>query len=281
MWRWEKNPHSLPKSLYGGVGKWLFISLMCGSCVLVCLFILLAWFIPYVGFSAIHSYLPVVLGVGSAILILCVAWLCFALVYYVYTGKSFLGLSKVHGLTVKLMFPLMDLLGRAVGVSREKIRLSFVKVNNEMVLGKLTKKQSKVAAKNVLLLLPHCIQNASCPHRLTLNSDLCKRCGNCALGAILDLRDAWGFSVVIATGGTIARKIVVETKPKLILAVACERDLTSGIQDTYPLPVFGIINTRPFGPCFNTAVDVQLLVEALELFVEPSTMQSEDDATNG
>ncbi len=269
MWLWKKNPLSLPKSQYGGVGKWLFISLMCGSCVLLCLFILLAWFIPYVGFSAIHASLPVILGVGSATLILCVVWLCFALIYHVYTGKNFFGLRKVHGLTVKLMFPLMDLLGRAVGVSREKIRLSFVKVNNEIVLGKCARKGQKISADKVLLLLPHCIQNASCPHRLTLNPDLCKRCGICTMGTILDLRDRWGFSVVIATGGTIARKIVVERKPKLILAVACERDLTSGIQDTYPLPVYGIINTRPFGPCFNTGVDVQLFEQALELFVEP------------
>ncbi len=263
---WQKNPHSLPKHLYGGVGKWLFITLMYGSCVLLCLFILLAWLIPYVGFSAIHVSLPYVLGIVSAVLILCVAWMCVTLVYYVYTGKNIWGLKKVHGLTVRLMFPLMLLLGRVLRVPRENIRLSFVKVNNEMVLGELGNGDKKIAPEKILVLLPHCIQNAECPYRASQNINLCRRCGKCTLGEILDLRDAFGCAVVIATGGTIARKIVVETRPKLILAVACERDLTSGIQDTYPLPVFGIINERPFGPCFNTNVKLPLLKEALQKF---------------
>jgi hypothetical protein len=46
--------------------------------------------------------------------------------------------------------------------------------------------------------------------------------------------------------------------------VACERDLTSGIQDAYTLPVIGILNERPFGPCFNTSVDISKVAEALE-----------------
>ncbi len=263
---WKKNPHSLPKELYGGVGKWLFITLMYGSCFLLCLFILLAWLIPYVGFSAIHVSLPYVLGILSAVLIFCIAWMCMALVYYVYTGKNVWGLKKVHSLTVRLMFPLMLLLGRVLNVPREKIRLSFVKVNNEMVLSELGNGAHSIDPKKILVLLPHCIQNSDCPYRVSQNIDLCRRCGKCTLGEILDLRDAYGLTVVIATGGTIARKIVVETRPKLILAVACERDLTSGIQDTYPLPVFGIINERPFGPCFNTRVQMPLLKQALNKF---------------
>jgi hypothetical protein len=49
---------------------------------------------------------------------------------------------------------------------------------------------------------------------------------------------------------------VVQSRPRIILAVACERDLASGIQDTYPLPVFGILNQRPNGPCLDTNVDL-------------------------
>ncbi|HEY6011827.1 MAG TPA: DUF116 domain-containing protein, partial [Nitrospirota bacterium] len=33
--------------------------------------------------------------------------------------------------------------------------------------------------------------------------------------------------------------------------------------DAYPLPVIGILNERPFGPCFNTSVDVSRVAEAL------------------
>ena len=74
----------------------------------------------------------------------------------------------------------------------------------------------------------------------------------------------------MATGGTLARKVIVEKRPKLVIAVACERDLTSGIKDCYPLPVIGILNDRPHGPCFNTLVEMAKIEQAL-LSVLPAT----------
>jgi len=46
--------------------------------------------------------------------------------------------------------------------------------------------------------------------------------------------------------------------------VACEGDLTSGIRDCYPLPVLGVLNDRPFGPCYNTSVDLERIEEAIK-----------------
>jgi Uncharacterized conserved protein len=70
----------------------------------------------------------------------------------------------------------------------------------------------------------------------------------------------------VATGGTIARRIVVQHRPSLIIAVACERDLASGIQDTHPLPVYGILNSRPFGPCLDTDVALDRVEWAIKEF---------------
>jgi hypothetical protein len=75
--------------------------------------------------------------------------------------------------------------------------------------------------------------------------------------------------IAVATGGTLARRIVVERRPKLIIAVACERDLSSGIQDSYPLPVYGILNRRPQGPCYDTLVNLERVEEALQTFLAP------------
>ena len=73
--------------------------------------------------------------------------------------------------------------------------------------------------------------------------------------------------ISVATGGTVARKIVVDKKSELIIGVACERDLTSGIQDSYPIPVFGILNHRPFGPCYDTDVDLELVEKGMITFL--------------
>ena len=89
----------------------------------------------------------------------------------------------------------------------------------------------------------------------------------------MEISRKYNIDISVATGGTLARKVIVEKRPKLVLAVACERDLTSGIKDCYPLPVIGILNDRPFGPCFNTTVDVRKIDDALSqilLIPEPA-----------
>ncbi len=260
----KKNPFSLPRSGYGGVGKRLFLSLMCGTCFFLCLAIIILWLIPFIGLSAIHVSLPYILGSMSAALVLFICWMCLSFLYHIYTAKPVFGSKILRALIVKLIFPLMELVGRAMGISRERIRLSFVKVNNEMVLDS----RRKMSPEKILVLLPHCIQNASCAHRLTYSVDNCHRCGICDLKDVLNLRDTEKFQLYVATGGTIARRIVVNVKPHLIIAVACERDLTSGIQDTYPLPVFAIVNERPHGPCFNTNFHIDALKSALKIFTQ-------------
>jgi hypothetical protein len=102
--------------------------------------------------------------------------------------------------------------------------------------------------------MPHCLQDKDCEVKVTHRAQNCKRCGKCSIKDLLGLAEKYGVHMAVATGGTIARRIVIETRPDLIIAVACERDLTSGIQDTTPLPVYGIFNQRPFGPCLNTRV---------------------------
>ena len=54
----------------------------------------------------------------------------------------------------------------------------------------------------------------------------------------------------------------------MIVAVACDRDLTSGIQDIYPLPVYGILNKRQNGPCYDTDVDLEKVEEGVINFLE-------------
>ena len=56
-------------------------------------------------------------------------------------------------------------------------------------------------------------------------------------------------------------------KPKVIIGVACERDLSSGIQDSYPIPVFGVFNRRPFGPCYDTDVSLELVEKGIKTFL--------------
>lgn len=259
MFRFRKNTHSLPRSDYEGTGKRLFIGLVAGTAALLCVLLLLSWLVPTLGFAGIHPLLPLLAGLLVSGAILFVLWLALGLGLYAYTGQPWLYADRLWSVTTRLLLPVMEVVGRGVGLSVEKVRRSFIKVNNEMVLarGRVFKPQ------DVLVLLPHCVQSSRCRHRLSHNVDACTRCGACPITALLNLRDTWGVKLAIAVGGTIARRIVVQARPKVIVAVACERDLASGIQDTCPLPVFGVINERPCGPCLDTQVSIERVEWAL------------------
>jgi hypothetical protein len=243
--------------------KRLFIGLTCGITALLCLALILGWGIPYIGFENIHPSVPLITGCILVLALAVVGWTAFILVFQIVTKKKLWGADKARGLSIKLFLPLMELFGRLVGIKPVETRRSFIQVNNELV----DSANQKYAPDNVLILLPHCIQWSRCTLRVSNRLERCQRCGRCNIGLLLDLTDKYGVSVAVATGGTIARRIVVEKKPELIIAVACERDLASGIQDTYPLPVYGILNERPHGPCVDTQVSLALLEKALLRFV--------------
>ncbi|MCK5787016.1 MAG: DUF116 domain-containing protein [Candidatus Sabulitectum sp.] len=120
----------------------------------------------------------------------------------------------------------------------------------------LLKFGGKVPAGRILLLLPHCLQRHECQRRITFDPYNCVRCGQCPVGALLDLADRTGVKIAIATGGTLARRHIIELKPLAVVAVACPRDLGQGMLDAHPVPVAGVENQRPAGDCLDTTVDI-------------------------
>ena len=259
------------------VTSMIFIGLMLASCCVACLALAFFLILPWSDYGQTLTWLPLLCMLVGGAGILALIWMCGTLVWHVYTGRYLPGVSSVRHVTIRLFFPLMELLAKVVRMERKRVRHSFIKVNNELVLAD----RPRVRPERLLLLLPHCIQRSACPHRLNHNVDLCRRCGQCPVGGLLQLRDRYGFHLALATGGTIARRIVVQTRPRMIIAVACERDLTSGIQDSYPLPVFGILNQRPCGPCLDTLVSLAAVEGAVRLFLGlEDSAETGDNAKN-
>jgi len=178
--------------------------------------------------------------------------------------KDFLFPHGEKQITLKVLFPINIFLGKLFGLSKDQVRESFVQVNNSLF--KATEKRIK--KDRLLILLPHCLQNFDCPHKIIADYNNCRRCGGCLIGDIIELKEKHNIDISIATGGTLARKVLVDKKPSVIVAVACERDLCSGIQDAYPIPVYGILNERPYGPCMNTRVDLERLDQAVQYLLD-------------
>lgn len=247
--------------------KRLFILLLGVACTLVLLVAFLLWWVPSVGLESIHPSLPVVFGAVLGSLAFLIIGGLSLLILTLLTGRDLFMVQSLRRLVVKYLFPGIISMGRLVGVDRDLLQQSFIALNNQLV----HTKRLRVPAEKTLILLPHCIQLFDCAIKITGDVDQCIRCGKCDIKGLLELAQKYGIDMAVATGGTLARKIIVEKRPKLIIAVACERDLTSGIRDSYPLPVVGVLNKRPHGPCFNTEILLPEVERALEEYVIPKS----------
>lgn len=197
--------------------------------------------------------------------------------YIISIGVSLLLLSRVEKgkkispnsykfikIIMTSIYPLLIGVAKLFKKDKDSIRRVHADINNLLVKAN-TKKTDK---DKILILLPHCLQNDKCTIKITNDIDNCKSCGKCDMGEILKLKEKYGINIVVATGGTLAREWIRKTRPQCIIAVACERDLSSGINDIKHIPVMGVLNDRPNGPCFNTRIDVEKIDEAIKLFLE-------------
>lgn len=168
-------------------------------------------------------------------------------------NKSFpRGLLITSNKLVISFYPVLVLLGRLLGKEKNEIRRSYTHLNNQVLLNS----KRKFKSNDILILTPHCLQNTACDIRITHDIRQCKKCGSCSVGQLLHFQEKYGVETHVVTGGTLARLKIKEKKPKMIIAIACERDLMSGLMDVKHIPVYAIINDRPEGPCQNTSVDI-------------------------
>lgn len=157
----------------------------------------------------------------------------------------------MRNILLNLILPIEAFISRILHLKNDKVERFFVDLNNKIVL-----RQLKKAPERILLLMPHCLQFSDCEHRVTGKEIRCKMCGKCEIKDLVEISKKYDVKLSVATGGTMARNIVKNFSPDVIIATACERDLISGLRDTVAIPAIGILNERPNGPCVDTRVDM-------------------------
>ncbi len=240
--------------------KRLFIGLLVVTLLIIAVSAIGLWSFNLFGFNVLGQV--VIFGLGvifSGVGLILVTGLIGILVT-IQRGKPVPVLVIPTKLVISYFLPVIVQLGGFLGLDQERIMASFVEVGNQLV----DPEEIDVQPEEVMILTPHCLQWSQCPHRVTGDTDNCQRCGKCQIDDLIALTEKYGVHLEVATGGTLARRKVKEIKPKVIVAIACERDLSSGIQDVYPLPVVGVVNMRPNGPCFDTQVDMEKVEKAIK-----------------
>jgi hypothetical protein len=126
-----------------------------------------------------------------------------------------------------------------------------------------------VAPPHVLLLLPRCLHKESCQQNVVRSLKECQRCGQCSLAALAQLGDDLGVVACVAGGGRQALASARQRDIRIVVAVACRKELLHGIMAAFPKPVLAIVNTTPEGPCRNTLADPLKVAEAIRSVLAP------------
>jgi hypothetical protein len=107
----------------------------------------------------------------------------------------------------------------------------------------------KVGKGELLLLIPRCLSKA-------------------ALDGVLSIAGKYEVPVFVATRGQLARRVIRERRPRAVVAVACERDMVTGLHDVAgKVPVLGLTMTLPSGPCKDAGLDLGKLEEWVRSYV--------------
>lgn len=203
------------------------------------------WYMMTPRLAQFHPLLPAAFGL---ILIffwsIAVLWF-FLMVLSIWTEKDFLLRLGGKEFSLTFLVPVALKFGIKLGISRDRMSHSFVKVSNTLI----RTRARRVTPEKLLILLPRCLQK-SIREQITSFSRYMR------------------IPVYTVPGGEKARELIHRIKPSAIIGVACERDLLSGIQDVIRyIPVIGIPNVRPEGPCKNTIIDLGEFEKAIQTFL--------------
>ncbi len=243
--------------------KKLFIAVGAGGVLLLAVVAAVAWYLVAPRLSGFHEDLPWIVGAAALLGFVAIAVGLGIIALSTVTGRRVLFSQRITSTVIGILFPAVLMLSRIIGIEKDRVKRSFIAVNNALVCAG----RDRLGKGKLLLLLPHCLQSTDCKHKITGGLiENCQGCGKCVISSLLTLAREEDLALTVATGGTLARRVIVEVRPAAIIAVACETDLTSGIRDSYPLPVYGILNERPHGPCRDTTVNLDRVKEAIALF---------------
>ncbi len=243
--------------------KRIYVGLLAASLLFEMTIALMIWYIIVNRDIIISQIMLIIVAVVLGIIFLILGIGILATVIMIMRSKTMPSLEKITLWANELLFPIALVIGRLMGFERDKILKSFISVNNYIVASKKI-----LPGDKILMLLPHCLQNSDCPFKITIDINNCKNCGKCPIGQLRDMGARYNAVLKVATGGTLARKWIEEVKPRAVIAVACERDLAAGIQDTGGLPVMGVLNSRPHGPCMNTDVCLEQVDQAFRTIMK-------------
>ncbi|OGQ47996.1 MAG: hypothetical protein A3I09_01455 [Deltaproteobacteria bacterium RIFCSPLOWO2_02_FULL_47_10] len=227
-------------------GQGLFIGFSLAVLLVIDGVLALLYYLTLPRLAQFYSGIPHIILWGIILWIVLTSVLFIQLALTIYTGRNFFFIKRQIFFAFDLVFARVFKLAKLLRISRDRMGHSFVLVSNSVVRAV----DRTLKDKKLMILLPRCLTKET-------------------LQQIYKLKEQYPIEIFTVSGGELARKKVKEYNPSAIIGVACERDLVSGIRDVgHRIPVIGLANKRPNGPCKDTVVDVDELTRVVEFYLK-------------
>ncbi len=202
------------------------------------------WFILAPRLDTVWSALPTALLLSITALSL-LAWAWFALLLASVYGPVLLLPERLaeRGPFLRLM-SWTSQVARRLG-ARDWVEHAAIDVYN----GLAERRGRKGGKGELLVLIPRCLSKVT-------------------LDQVLDVAGRYEVPVFVATRGQLARRAIRERRPRAVVAVACERDMVTGLHDVAAKnPVLGLTMSLPAGPCKDAVIDIAKFESWVKSFV--------------
>jgi hypothetical protein len=231
---WDGRPlpnggnFSAPPALFFG---YAVLTLCIAAAVLGALLYLLAPRLALL-YRPLPTVLAVLIGAGCGAALV---WFAALLVSF-YGGTPLLPERLLERGPYLRLMDLTSLVSRGFG-RRDRVEHAAIDVYNALA----ERRGRRVKTGELLVLIPRCLSKA-------------------ALDGVLAIAGRYEVPVFVATRGQLARRVIRERRPRAVVAVACERDMMTGLRDVAgKLPVLGLTMQLPNGPCRDAMLDLGVL----------------------
>ncbi|PVX26196.1 MAG: hypothetical protein CW716_06535 [Candidatus Bathyarchaeum sp.] len=156
----------------------------------------------------------------------------------------------------------LEQLANKVGVEEKELFELYVEAKNRAQLDSF----ASTPYNERIVLLPQCLRAKDCPAEIGKYGYECKQCGKCSIANIIKTTKQLGYKgTFVMPGGSLAKTIMVDLKPKASLGVACSKELVMGSYLCEKVGVIGQGVQLLKDGCINTVVDLKTLKEALKV----------------
>ena len=159
--------------------------------------------------------------------------------------------------TLNLTYPILKKLFKIFQLNDLLVDTMSIDLRNRLNHDKFI----ELYAKDVIMVLPHCLRAPNCPAILGESGLECVSCGKCSIGIIKEISQKKGIDMYIVPGSTFIKNVLKKRSFKGVIGVACPVDLNLAMMSLEDYCVQGVYLLKD--GCINTLVDVDEVIELI------------------